>query len=65
MTETYDDIDELGKSYINFDFETYFKLLDKFSEEYKIDPFISKFLHSLIDTSKKGVMITYITPYKN
>jgi len=65
LTESFEDIEELGRSYINFNFDTYFQLLDKFHHEFQADPYLGKFLSGLIENCKKGSMITYITPYKN
>lgn len=64
LVEQFPDIELLGKSYINFDFETYFKLLNSFYHEFKADPHIGASVFGLIENCKKGVMITYIVPYK-
>jgi len=40
LVEQFPDIEMLGKSYINFDFETYFQLLNNFYHEFKADPHI-------------------------
>jgi len=64
LVEQYEDICSLGHAYINFDFEKYFVLLDKFYYEFKSDPYIGRNMFQIVENSKKGVMITYIIPYK-
>ena len=64
LIEQFDDIYQLGYSYINFDFEKYFTLLDKFYHEFRNDTYIQRNIFQLVSNSKKGVMITYIIPYK-
>lgn len=57
------DLYELGTAFINFDFETYFKILDSLTEEFKLDPYIQ--LDNEIAELKRKVMVMFIVPYKN
>jgi hypothetical protein len=58
-------MEELGRAYINFNFDTYFQNLDILFQEFKTDTKMEKNIFGLVETCKKGVMITYILPYKN
>lgn len=64
LLENFPDLLELGSTYINFDFDRYFKLLNACAPEFKFDYFVGNQLATMIQKCKKKVMITYITPYK-
>lgn len=55
---------DLGSTYINFDFDKYFNLLNSFTSEFKYDYYLFNQLSSIIQKCKSKVMITYIIPYK-
>uniref|UniRef100_A0A7S3NSA5 PCI domain-containing protein n=1 Tax=Euplotes crassus TaxID=5936 RepID=A0A7S3NSA5_EUPCR len=55
---------ELGSTFINFDFDKYFKLLSQFQEEFRFDFYLSKNFFFMMQKCKKKVLVTYITPYK-
>lgn len=55
---------DLGSTYINFDFDKYFKLLSSFYDDFKLDYFLSNQIALITQKCKKKVMITYIMPYK-
>ena len=55
---------DLGNTFINFDFDKYFKLLSQFQKEFKSDFFLSKSFFIMMQKCKKKVLVTYITPYK-
>lgn len=63
LTENFPGLLDLGSTYINFDFEEYFKLLNSFQSEFKHDYYLYPQMGMIMQKCKK-VMITYITPYK-
>lgn len=64
LLENFPDMFDLGSTYINFDFDKYFKLLNAFHSEFKQDYFMYSQIGMVMQKCKKKVMITYITPYK-
>lgn len=64
LCESYNDLFDLGSTYINFDFDKYFKLLNSLQVEFKFDYFLYNHIALMMQKCKKKVMITYITPYK-
>ena len=62
--ENYSDLFDLGSTYINFDFDRYFKLLNSLQKEFRYDYFLYNHIALMMQKCKKKVMITYITPYK-
>jgi hypothetical protein len=64
LLENFPDMLDLGSTYINFDFDKYFNLLNSFYSDFKYDYYISKRISTMMQKCKKKVMITYITPYK-
>lgn len=64
LLENFPDMFDLGSTYINFDFDKYFKLLSSFYDDFKLDYFLSNQIAMITQKCKKKVMITYIMPYK-
>lgn len=64
LLENYPEMLELGSTFINFDFDKYFKLLSQFQEEFRFDFYLSKSFFFMMQKCKKKVLVTYITPYK-
>lgn len=64
LLENFPDMMDLGSTYINFDFDKYFALLNQFYADFSHDYYFSSQLPSMIQKCKKKVMVTYIIPYK-
>lgn len=64
MLENFSDMLDLGATYINFDFDKYFKLLSQFHNDFKYDYYLTSQLSMMMQKCKKKVLVTYITPYK-
>lgn len=64
LLENFPDMFDLGSTYINFDFDKYFKLLNAFGREFRHDFYFSNQIAGVMQKCKKKVMVTYIIPYK-
>jgi hypothetical protein len=64
LLENFSDMLDLGTTYINFDFDKYFKLLSQFHNNFRHDYYLTGQISMMMQKCKKKVLVTYITPYK-
>lgn len=64
LLENFPEMLDLGSTFINFDFDKYFKLLHQFHADFKHDYYLANQISMMMQKCKKKVLVTYITPYK-